>query len=258
MNADVSEPAAQAQAASIMLIDYRDARMHPQIHTNLMKRLGTDNVAVENLDFGDYVFTSSQLHPGLAKYPTIAIELCTINDLVGKIDSGRFGFQLSGMLEAYDRCILMVCGPINSDAQGYIRMGGPAKVNYERIRSALFSASCHGIIVEHTQSADSDHISAAIASNYAYWNRPYEAHKTFRQVPILVDNAAIGLGAALDPRLAVLMGVPAIGEDRARSLLDTAGSIGSASMMMPEDIAKIKGWGPKLAKAFTDFMWRTN
>lgn len=250
----VPTPIAQT---SVLKIDSREARMHPQTVALLRRRLPYVEI-LETLRFGDYVFTSTQPHPTTGTCPTVAIELCTVNDLVGKIDSGRFAFQLSGMLEMYDRCILMICGPITADAQGFIRMGGPARVQYERVASALFSASCHGIIVEHAQSADSDHVASRIVHNYTYWNKPYDEHKMFRQVPILIDNTSIPLSAAIDPRLGVLMGVPGIGEDRAASLLRASGSLAAAFMMIEEDIQKIPGWGKKLAKQFNDFAWRSH
>lgn len=242
----------------VLQIDSREARMHATTVAILRRQLGEDLVQIDELlQFGDYVFTSDQPHPTTGQPVRVAIELATVSDLVGKIESGRFGYQLSGMIENYDRAILMICGPIIGDSAGHIRGLGPKKFTYERVASALFSASCHGVIVQHAQSADSDHVAARVLSNYRFWHKSADEHKTFHKFPELVDHQAIGLSAALDRRLAVIMGVPKIGEDRARALLAEAGSLASAFLMTPEDLQKIDGWGKKLSQDFNDFAWRT-
>lgn len=236
-------------------IDNREAAAHPVTVSCLRRCEGVD-VEIVPLQFGDYAFTGGEEHPTLGHIPTIGVEVCTPSDLVEKINTGRFGYQMTGLIDMYDVRVLMVNGAIRPDTDGNIMLpGSPAKVKWDRIMSALFAAQSHGIIFMMARSKDQDIVAGSIYNMWRYWQSPYEEHKSFRRYSV-IREAAMPLGIPLDPRVQLLMGLPGIGEDRASAAITDLKSIFSIFTASEERLRQIPGWGHKSAKAVHDFIWR--
>lgn len=236
----------------MLLIDSREARAHPDILASL-RRLTNDQVDWEQtFDFGDYLFTGEYPHPTLNRPPTVAIELCTVPDLLGKITSGRFSYQLSGMIERYDVRVLLIETPIVPDRQGQIRIpGSPSTFLFNRIRDSLYAAQCHGVIVEYANGRES--VPDQIVAHMKYWAKPYEEHKSFRPTQLTYD-ALIPLGEPLDSRVATLMTLPGIGEQRAVDAINLYHSLSLIFSLPHAALCKIPGWGATTAKKVYDYI----
>lgn len=233
-------------------IDAREARQHPTYKGDLIKILGISRVNIaENLKFGDYTFDAAPGHPTLHKTPTVGIELSSPSDLVGKITSGRFAYQLSGMIEQFDIRIFMVTSPLLCDNDGNVRLGGsPVKMPYQRVMDSLFAAQNHGVIIEY---ADPNRVGERIAANYKYLNKPWENHTTFRAHD-LADDATIPMGSPLLPQIQTLMSFPQIGEDRAAAQWANLGSLYAIFRASEDTLAQAPGWGKILAHRFKEYI----
>lgn len=240
----------------MILIDSREALAHPIVVTDIMRSLGRDNVMTkQQIEFGDYLFWGTHL-PSMAEdeRPSVAIELCSVPDLCGKVNSGRLAFQLGGMLERYDFAILLIESPIQSDRDGYVRLpGGARSVSFERLMDILTAAQVHGTRVLFCR--DRAFVPERILNLYHYFNKPIEEHKAFRPVPVR-HLPTIPVGQAVDDRVAMLMGIPGVGEDRAAAALKKFGSIADIMVMPAELLQTIPGWGSITAKRVRSFLDR--
>lgn len=237
----------------MLTIDSREAKAHPVIVSELKHLFGPEHLdTCTTLDFGDYTFTGASDHPTLHRPPTIAIELATVSDLLGKINSGRLAFQLSGMIDRYDVRILMIESAVQTNKYGSIVLpGAPQQMPYTRLAEVLFAAQSHGVIVEYASSRE--HVAELIHSNYKYWQKPYEQHKSFRPAQLSYD-ALIPLGEALDSRVSNLMGLPGIGEQKATDALDLYKSIGLIYQLPAIALRAIPGWGATTAQRVYNFI----
>lgn len=243
----------------MIIIDSREALAHPIVVTDIMRALGRDNVMTkQTIEFGDYLFTGTPLTTAddaeEPKRPTIAIELCSVPDLCGKVNSGRLAFQLGGMLERYDFAILLVESPLQSDRDGYVRLpGGARSISFERLMDVLLAAQVHGTRLLFCR--DRAFVPDRILQLYHYFNKPLADHKAFRPTPAR-QLPTIPVGEAIDARVSLLMGLPGIGEDKATAALKRFGSVAEI-MVMPEELLKtIPGWGIVTAKRVRTFLDR--
>lgn len=245
-------------------VDSREARQHPEALRELkIYAAGSEFkplIKTEMIQFGDYVFSGREL-PNLQRRPTIAIECATVADLCGKINSGRLAFQLSNMLLNYDINILMIQGALTADPKGYVVIRGAtaARTQFARVWDVLFAAQAHGVIVEFLQ--DQKHTADRVVRNFNYYNRPYDSHTYFRPQQLANNEAIIPLGEALDRRVQFLMGLPSVGEDRARKLLAEFGTVfnvlGAAVSADGRSLMKVRGIGSKLAYDINKFLLST-
>ena len=259
---DVSYP---DDGTHTIIVDSREARQHPVALRELkIYAAGSEfkpKIETKMIQFGDYVFHGRQLDR-LGRRPSIAIECATIADLCGKINSGRLAYQLSNMLLTYDINILMIQGTLSSDPKGYvvIRGAAQARTQFARVWDVLFAAQSHGVIVEFIQ--DQKHTADRVVRNFNYWNRPYDSHTYFRPQQLANNEAIIPLGEALDQRVQFLMGLPSVGEDRARKLLVEFGSVFNvlvaAASTDGNQLKRVKGIGSKLAYDINAFLLRGN
>jgi len=236
----------------VLTIDSREAKAHPVLLTQLNRLFGQENITVNGaIDFGDYIFRGAENHPKLGRAPTVAIELCSVSDLLGKVSSGRLIFQLSGLIDRYDVRILMVESPIQVDRAGRVYLPGVPTPPYERVADILFAAQCHGVIVEYA--ANRDEVPYRINQNYKYWNKPYDEHQGFRPAQLSYDTL-IPLGEALDARVSNLMTLPGVGEKKAADALEMYKSLGLLYQLPPSALRLVPGWGPVGAQAVYDFI----
>jgi ERCC4-type nuclease len=229
----------------MITIDDREAITHFTVHNELMRAFGHENTIIERMDWGDYAFTGAPL-PSNPK-PRIGIELSSISDVVGKINSGRLAFQLSGMIDAYDIPVLLVESPPSATKDGWIYIpGAPRVIRFDRFMDVLSAAQMHGVRVLYC--ADKSRVGARILSLYHYWQKPYTEHKTFRHAQLEYE-LRIPIGEAVDSRVSLLMQVPGVGEDRAVAALKTYGSLRTLFIMPTSMLVKIPGWGLGTATA---------
>lgn len=257
----------QRPLPNIIRIDDREASQHPQTVRELrllLSRYHQQNpsepepkIELRRSEFGDYVFVAADILPDLLISPSIAIECATIADLCGKVNSGRLGFQLSNMIEQYDVRTLLIQGRLQRDDNGYVIIRGApgARTSYDRVWDMLYAAECHGVMIEFVDSADQT--AQRILQNYLYWQRPYDSHTTFRPQGLVSQAVTIPLGEALDSRIQFLMGLPGVGEDRARALLAEFGNLTTILAVCAaggDGVTKVKGFGKILATKLADFV----
>jgi ERCC4-type nuclease len=234
----------------VLTIDDREARQHPGIRHELQSASGF-GIVTQRIEFGDYRWEG---HPDIGA-PTVAVELSTVSDVLGKISSDRLPFQLSGMIERYAVPILLIVGPIIPTRDGFVTVhGAPPSISFDRLWSVLFAAQSHGVIVQ--QCRDKADISNRLIQMVNYYTKDPTYHKYFRPRG-LVREAIIPLGAPIEAQVNALMAWPGIGEDRARAALAMYGSVQVVACMPPESLAKIPGWGPRTAQKVHTFLIET-
>ena len=236
-------------------VDNREASAHPVTVSCLRRSEGVE-VEITPLQFGDYAFHGGEEMANLGRIPSIGIEVCTPTDLVDKVNSGRFGYQMTGLIDMYDVRVLMVNGALRPDTDGNLLLPGTSvKMGWDRLMGALFAAQSHGIIFMMARSKDQDIVAGSIYNQWKYWQHPYEEHKSFRRYAV-IREAAMPLGVPLDPRVQLLMGLPGIGEDRAAAAISDLKSLFSIFTASEERLRQIPGWGYKSAKSVHEFIWR--
>ena len=234
--------------AKIMIVDDREARTNAAVVTHLEN----DGRQVDRmrLDYGDFSFYGERFG-GIM--PRIGIEVCTVADLLGKISTNRFGMQLSGCLNFYDITILLIEGYIQRDMRtGAVKTYGFASgMPYARVRSLLFSAKAHGVIVEEV-SAGKKAIANAIIRYQDYYDK--QTHNTFS-----VDKNQVRLAPnrALDRAVVTLMQmVDGIGEKKATDAIEYFGNLNSMIIAYDHEIRKVTGWGPTTIRNFRNTLNR--
>jgi len=230
-------------------IDARDARMHPLIAGTLQRLLpGTTIQTTEQLTFGDYVFDGVFDDRKI----TIGIELSSVNDVIGKINSNRLDYQLTGMLNTYDVSILMITGNYLPDKNGYVVVyGAPRNTKYERFANALFSAQMHGVVVDNAPPGEAN-AALRIAHHYKYWQKA--KHDSFRGLKAKDEKVFLPTGEGIDHQVQAVMAWPGIGEKMARDALRTFGSIRALTQMPKTELRKIPGWGVTTSANIFDFL----
>jgi ERCC4-type nuclease len=221
-----------------------------------MKNLGVENVHFEQLQFGDYAFNGAEYD---GRSPSIGIELATVADLIGKINSGRLRFQVTGLLDRYDVAILLVQGRIEPDKHGQVKVHErvPVGIPYNRIAEILFSASMHGIHVftEPTPNA----VMERLVHWYRWWQKPADSHTFFRKVDAEIqangaksdDQFLVPTAPALDRATASLMAmVRGLGSKRAQAALRHWGRLDVLFTLSEDQLLEIDGWGPNPVSEF--------
>jgi ERCC4-type nuclease len=230
-----------------MIVETRERQAHPQVHQHLVVSLGADTVETESMRFGDYAFYGAPINE---KSPHIGIEYATLNDLLGKIQTGRFQQQLIGCMETYDITILLVEGIIQEDKDsGRVRTYGyDSKMDYARLREVLFSAKAHGIIVEDNN-LNRKKASERLVQIFRYYRKDQEKHKLFRRTE--AGEMLIPIAAEVERPVSVIMSsVKGVGLDLALAALNHAHTIEMLTTMREPQLQKIPGWGPKLSKDY--------
>jgi ERCC4-type nuclease len=231
-----------------LIIDDRDARVHPQIKLDIERNLDRTNVQVDRLDYGDYVFEHTHEVDGKSQTTHVGIELSTVSDVAGKLGSGRLTHQMVGLLKS-GVAILMVQGWVKRNEDGTLALyGSPAKVDYTRFTQALFSLQAHGVIVVYSQ--DSRDSARRIVSIYRWFEKSPSQHKLLREVDAEV-GVTVPIGAPIERPIAILMSVTrGLGEERARAALEQYHAVNVIVSLEPKALATIHGWGPKIASDF--------
>lgn len=242
----------------LVLIDDREAALHPRIQMKLAQAISRNNIEVRRQKFGDYSFIAPY-QPALQISPRIGIELATLSNVLGKIDNDELAYQISGMLGIYNIRILLIQskGGLQADRNGYVRVwGAPPTHKYEAVKGILTSAAMHGVIVDYSE--DENDSARRILNYYNYWQKDVSKHTFFRPTNIK-RGVAVPLGEPLDSAIEYLMGVPGkvmLGEQKALNALQMYGSLELIHQLDEDSLRKIPLWGPKTAKEFLAFIRR--
>ena len=230
-------------------IDDREARIHDSVVTEL-ENAGVP-IVVERMDFSDYAF-SGALNSRLGRNPTIGIEVSSVSDVVGKLNNDRLAFQLSNMLLRFDVSILLITSPIQTSNDGWVvlpRM--PKACTFDRLMDVLGGAQAHGVVVQYA--AGTADVSNRLLQIFKYWSRDEGSHKYFRPRDALRE-VTIPIGEEIDKRIACLMTLPGIGEQRAVDALKVYGSVRNVMLANEDGLRLIPGWGALTAKKVSTFL----
>lgn len=232
-----------------LLIDDRETREHTDVYLKLARLMGREHVHSTRLDFGDYVFRAPDFNaadPNLGYGPlTIAIELCTVGDLVGKKLSGRLAFQCVGMLQRYDICYLMTTSPVQEGKGGYVWQPGAGNImQFDSLMDEMCAAQAHGI--KFVQCATGT-VPERIHKIYKYWQKPPEEHKLFRPIA-LIPETGMPLGPEVDRKIQTLMTIDQVGEVTAKELALAFGSLKAIANMSQAALKTVPGVGPGTAR----------
>ncbi len=130
---------------------------------------------------------------------TFAIEVKTVEELLGSADTGRLQSQVYAMLEddGYDSCWLLIYGIYRENAHtGLLETrtwdreherwkwepyapGGKKPILYSKLRRMLMELSAHGVnydCVPGTGASGLGAVARWIGDLYALWSKPYEDH----------------------------------------------------------------------------------
>lgn len=225
-------------------VDDRESRTHPRTSTVLRAKT---KITVARLHFADYAFIAKPI--GELQRPTVGIEMCTLDDFLGKMGkSRRFKFQTTGMIERYDVRIWMVQGLMIPDAKGYVKtFGRESGMYYSAAMSLIFAAEMRGVKFEFYSNQKS--LDAQLLQHYLYLQKDPSEHSAFR--PTTPKNIpTMPLDAALAPHIETLMSYPGVGEDKAIAALKKFGSIQMLHIVPPEKLLEIPLWGKVVTDAF--------
>ena len=224
-----------------MLVDDREARTNRQVYQSLTQSL--DDVERMRLSYGDYAFFGARVE-GRVLY--VGIETCTVSDLIGKIQTGRFQAQLTGCINNYDVVILLIEGQIQPTADGRVAVythSRPTGLPYETVRGALFAAKAHGIIVEEVK-ANKTAVADKLLKIHNYYSR--DNHTLFQGVKR--QPVTFRPGVHMDRAVAALMQMAqGIGKDRAEAALEHFGSLEAVMNADTKQLQEVPGWGKTLA-----------
>jgi ERCC4-type nuclease len=229
--------------------DDREVQHHEPLVKSLKQRLG--NVVIKRMRFGDYAWG------GLLGTETVSVglEFCTVSDLAQKIATKKLIVQLSGLIQTYDVRILLIEGMVRPNESGRLHLyGTSSSPAFHSVREILFSAACHGVIIEH--SASRPDTLASLLSMYSYWQKADQP--TFRP-SYTRQVATIPLNEPLHPAVEYLMGLPpgiGVGEERAKAVIGVVESVERLHTMTEKELRKIPGWGVVTARRFREFVTR--
>lgn len=250
----IAEPTPDVQAHwPTLYIDRREPVNHPIIVADVKRELPM-KTEIKHMDFGDYAWAANHLRDGSPIM--VGLELCTVSDLIEKVNTGRLSYQLGNMLKTYDVSYLFVESTPVADRDGYVKIpGGVQACTFERLSYILNGAQAHGVKVIYGQGRE--FAGHHLAQIYRYWQRDPESHKFFRPVPVLRSDFNIPLGESLDVRVLTAMSIPGVGEQRARDALLSLGSLMAFFLAGEDRLAKIPGWGPVTARKVWQYITRS-
>lgn len=196
-----------------------------------------DISTVVPLPTGDYVWIG--IHG-----ESIGIERKDSGDLLNSFQNGRLTDQLSRLITEYTWPILLIEGSITPTHDGFckINYGDGYQIRsfrYTTVESMLLEAQLAGIFV--VRSANKLTTIHMIKALYEFSQRP-EHHLLNRRM------RPFQIGTKVDEQVFLLMGLPGIGEDSAKGLIETFGSpiAAMAGILANPDLAlTIKGIGPQ-------------
>lgn len=231
-------------SSALVIVDDREARVHADVVSRL-ESVHQLAIRVERLTYGDIAVVGLE-HEGRAV--SIGIEISTVSDLCGKITTGRLSYQAAGLISTYDVPVILVAGVPR--VYGDNVRNGPAVFSYHRLESVLFGAQAHGIKVAYAVGPEPHNVASRISSIIQYYTK--EKHDFFRATSPKLP-LTLPLTEALDRRVEMLMSIPGVGEDKARSLLMHFGTVKAITAATEKDLQQVSGIGPTLARRIVEF-----
>ena len=223
-----------------MIVDDREVMEHPDIPTFLC---GIDFI-VQRIETGDYVFLDKNSN-------STGIERSEINDLMGKLRSGRLEEQLRRCSEEYQRVILLVEGVYDSvggflgvyrkTENGYYRNRIYPSTRYEHTAALLARLTQLGIEVLHTATFDCSMV--MVQYIYQQANKDEDSHVLFKRSKGVLLPTKLTTNPAV-PRLMALC--PRLPERTSIRLLQQYGSIWGVLNADGEELLKVVGMGKGL------------
>lgn len=220
------------------------------------------HVEVTELQFGDACFAGNGPNSPI----TIGVERKVTNDLVSSMRSNRLsGFQLPGLLQAYDLVFLVVEGIYRCGHDGALEvyrqtgwtslLSGPRPVLYREVSNYLLSLEMkHGVKVMRTSSPQET--TAWIVGTYKWFDKPWEKHGGPESIysPILSQQANEGGGhrgrlsvKKAGPVALVAADIPGI-DSRAWEFEKQFKTVEEFVLADQKRLAKVEGIGKKLAE----------
>lgn len=240
----------------MILIDDRAGSGH--LHSPISAR-GIP-ATLTRLDFADVAFDGSGPQGSCA----VGIELKRLDDLINSFQTRRFqAHQLPGMLQNYQRSILLVEGIYREAADGLIERGmlfgtrmnwlpHRSRMTYQRLEAGLHTLQfCAGVTVLKTR--DTEHTIAEILRLYHWWQKPWGKHDSHKSAEKLLQVAGSQL---LDPWFnrrrtpveEVAMRVPGLGVKRVGDVARAFRSVRRMAWANEAAWRGVAGIGPKLAQ----------
>lgn len=203
----------------------------------VLKALGCP-VKVLELGYGDVSFTGRG--PNESEIAT-CIEIKTIYDLVGSMESGRLsGHQLPLMLASKARVVVLVEGFWRAGRSGVLEVGrwrrrgnfsGFVWSDLPRQRQVMYSAVVNYLAtmsiragVEVARTTDRLETAHWVAQRWRWWNsKPYEAHRSHLATPpeAMMDHGLMRpVSDSWRQTFAIAAVLPGLGSVRARALAD--------------------------------------
>ena len=225
----------------MILVDSREAKTGKQLIEHLREQ---QTVESQFLQFGDYAFYGAEKDGQL---PFIGVEVCTVPDLLGKIQTRRFGFQLTGCLAEYTHTMLLIIGPLTPTKQGTVLTHGfHSKMPFKLVHTALLSAKLHGIVVENVPTTQQG--AHTILNYYDYFQKAehnlFEGAQQRRpDITSKQEEEAVQM---------LMAGVYGLGKARAVALLHHFGTMQAAANADVASLTLTPGWGKKTAQRLHD------
>jgi ERCC4-type nuclease len=240
----------------MITVDDREAGHDAHASIMEMLRASDVDVFVQRMEFADYAWTAAPWPDNPA--PRIGVEVTTLSDLMGKAQSGRLGYQATGLLDNYDRAIWILKEKLYIDRRDRVRMYGTQRgyVSLKELNGILMGMADVGI-TPWLEEGDSELVTRLLHW-YESHQKPFEAHKLFRDTGVRTPLAR-PMGEALDDHVFFLMGTPSklkLGEGKMRAALDMHGSIQNVVNASVADLVKVPRWGKQTAERFKAFVER--
>ena len=216
-------------------------------------RLLPDPTIVVRLEYGDVAFMGHGPNGNVS----VGIEIKTLGDLIGSIQSGRlFGHQVPGMCQDYDIKYLLLEGVWRRGSNGQLETRGIGgrwfPWNFSRgwtaagLWGALTSLENCGFSLRYPRSmSDTAH---TIEDLYGWWDRPWSAHKSHIQL----NNVMAHKLASFQPEAASLLvnfaaQLPGVGPTKAREVEAVFGSVPGMIEASVKEWMRVPGIGKTLA-----------
>jgi len=200
-----------------------------------------DEVKEDFLSSGDYELRSGGY--------LLRIERKSVDsDLLNSIRSGLLSEELRHILNEADIPIWLKEGDMTLRRLASLQGGDPMHI-YNAIDNASISAQLAGIIVINSPAPN--RTAERLKSVYEYFEK--DEHRMMLTVKRL-DVPIILFDKEYNQTIALLMGLPGIGQELAERLLKHFGSIESILTAPEEELQKVEGIGSGKAKAIKEFI----
>lgn len=167
-----------------------DKRVGSGPYAKALRRLGPPDLEVDltTLDFGDVAFLGHG--PSGSRDLRIGVEIKQLSDFLLSLLNGRLvAHQLPGMLDAYDRCYLLLTGTWRPGTDGSLErpyrhgwnqagFGGHRWTYGAFVRTLTSFQEQAGVpVLRATSKTEAAHMLLGI---YEWWQTPWKAHTTLR------------------------------------------------------------------------------